>query len=142
MGRSVLCHYQPSVAHWRYDRPPKVARRSRQHDHRSRCPLTDYYALLAYAAANLDRNTAAFRRALYERARTSLVTQMRKLDPALSESEIRREQFALEEAIRKLEAEKLSRLAQRDDHLSDRLNELVQNMEQVRQQIPLRRKAW
>ena len=61
--------------------------------------LADYYALIAYAAATLDKNTAASRRLLYERARASLVTQMRKLDPPLTESEIRREQFALEEAI-------------------------------------------
>jgi hypothetical protein len=80
--------------------------------------LADYYALIAYAAATLDKNTAASRRLLYERARASLVTQMRKLDPPLTESEIRREQFALEEAIRKLEAEKLSRLAQRNDRLT------------------------
>jgi len=82
--------------------------------HRSRCTLVDYYALIAYAAATLDKNTAVCRRALYERARTSLVAQMRKFDPPLRESEIRREQFALEEAIRKFEAERLSRLAQRD----------------------------
>jgi len=80
--------------------------------------LADYYALMAYAAATLDKNTAASRRLLYERARASLVTQMHKLDPPLTESEIRREQFALEEAIRKLEAEKLSRLAQRNDRLT------------------------
>ena len=91
---------------------------------------------MTYAAAVLEKNTAASRRALYERARTSLVAQMRKLDPPLAESTIRREQFALEEAIRKLEAEKLSRLAQRDDQLIGRLNELVQKMQQLRQGMP------
>ena len=68
---------------------------SRQGDHRCRCLLADYYALLAYAAANLDKNTAALRRALYERARINLVTQMRKLDPPFTKSQIRREQLAL-----------------------------------------------
>jgi hypothetical protein len=101
-------------------------------------PLADYYALLAYAAANLDKNTAALRGALYERARLSLVTQMRKLDPPLTESEIRREQFALEEAIRKLEADKLSRLAQRDNRLIGELNDLVQKMDRLRQRMPFR----
>ena len=110
---------------------------SRQGDHRCRCLLADYYALLTYAAANLDKNTAGLRRALYERARTTLVTQMRKLDPPLSESVIRREQFALEEAIRKLEADKLSRLAQRDDPLIGNLNELVQNLDRLRQRMPI-----
>ena len=98
--------------------------------------MADYYALLAYAAAILEKNTAASRRALYERARTSLVVQMRKLDPPLTESTIRREQFALENAIRKLEAEKLSRLARRDDQLIGKLNELVQKMQQMRQSVP------
>ena len=103
--------------------------------------LADYYALLAYAAATLGNNTAASRRALYQRARSSLVAQMRKLDPPLAETEIRREQFALEEAIRNLEAEKLSRLAQRDEHLIGKLNELVQKMEQTRQRMAPSRKA-
>jgi len=98
--------------------------------------LADYYALMAYAAAFLEKNTAASRRALYERARTSLVVQMRKLDPPLAESTIRREQFALEQAIRRLEAEKLSRLARRDDQLIGKLNELVQKMQQMRQSVP------
>lgn len=96
--------------------------------------MADYYALIAYAAATLDTNTAAHRRVLYERARTSVTAQIRKLDPPLSESEIRREQLALEEAIRKLEAEKLSRLAQRDDRLIGKLNELEH---QMRQRMPL-----
>jgi hypothetical protein len=100
--------------------------------------LADYYALIAYAAATLDKNTAALRRALYERARTSLVAEMRKLDPPLTDAEIRREQFALEEAIRRLEAEKLSRLTQRDDRLVGTLNELVQKMEQMRRRMPVR----
>ena len=94
--------------------------------------MADYYALLAYAAAILEKNTAASRRALYDRARTSLVVQMRKLDPPLTESAIRREQFALETAIRRLEAEKLSRLAQRDHRLIGKLDELVQKMHQMR----------
>jgi hypothetical protein len=62
---------------------------------------------------------------------------MRKFDPPLSESAIRREQFALEEAIRKLEAEKLSRLAKRDDQLIGKLNELVEKMHKMRQRMPL-----
>jgi hypothetical protein len=42
---------------------------------------------------------------LYERARTALVTQLRGVAPALNESDITRERLALEEAIRKAEAE-------------------------------------
>ena len=43
---------------------------------------------------------------LYERARTALVAQLRGMsDPPLTEAEITRERLALEEAIRKVEAE-------------------------------------
>jgi len=67
--------------------------------------MTDYYPLIARAVAGLDKNTGDQRRALYERARTALVAQLRGLDPPLSESEITRERLALEESIRKVEAE-------------------------------------
>src|SRR4029077_13215399 len=52
-----------------------------------------------------ERNTGDARRALYERARTALVAQLRGVTPALSESDVTRERLALEEAIRKVEAE-------------------------------------
>src|SRR5205814_5988733 len=43
---------------------------------------------------------------LYERARSALVAQLRGMnDPPLTEAEITRERLALEEAIRKVEAE-------------------------------------
>jgi hypothetical protein len=68
-------------------------------------PMTDYYPLIAKAVAGLEKNTGDQRRALYERARTALVAQLRGLDPPLTESEITRERLALEESIRKVEAE-------------------------------------
>lgn len=71
--------------------------------------MTDYYPLIARAVAGLDKNTGESRRALYERARTALVAQLRGLEPPLSESEITRERVALEEAIRKVEAESARR---------------------------------
>jgi hypothetical protein len=67
--------------------------------------MTDYYPLIAKAVAGLEKNTGDQRRALYERARTALVAQLRGLDPPLSESEITRERLALEESIRKVESE-------------------------------------
>jgi hypothetical protein len=67
--------------------------------------MTDYYPLIGRAVAGLEKNTGDQRRALYERARTALVAQLRGLDPPLTESEITRERLALEEAIRKVEAE-------------------------------------
>ena len=67
--------------------------------------MADYYPLITRAVAGLDKNTGEARRALYERARTALVEQLRGVTPALSETDITRERLALEEAIRKVEAE-------------------------------------
>src|SRR5947209_14896181 len=67
--------------------------------------MADYYPLINKAVAGLEKSTGEARRALYNRARTALVTQLRGVQPALSESDITRERLALEEAIRKVEAE-------------------------------------
>ena len=67
--------------------------------------MADYHPLIARAVAGLEKNTGENRRALYERARVALVAQLRGVAPALDESEITRERLALEEAIRKVEAE-------------------------------------
>jgi len=67
--------------------------------------MADYYPLIARAVAGLEKNTGDGRRALYERARTALVAQLRSVDPPLSENDVTRERLALEESIRKVEAE-------------------------------------
>ncbi|WP_204271369.1 hypothetical protein, partial [Citrobacter freundii] len=68
--------------------------------------MADYYPLIARAVAGLDANsTGEQRRALYERARSALIAQLRGVQPPLSESEITRERLTLEEAIRKVEQE-------------------------------------
>src|ERR1700694_2609837 len=72
--------------------------------------MADYYPLIAKAVAGLERNTGEGRRALYERARTALVAQLRGVMPARSESAITRERLALEEAIRKVEGESARRV--------------------------------
>jgi hypothetical protein len=72
--------------------------------------MTDYYPLIGKAVAGLEKNTGEARRQLYERARTALVGQLRNMNPPLAESEITRERLALEEAIRKVEAEAARRL--------------------------------
>jgi hypothetical protein len=72
--------------------------------------MADYYPLIARAVAGLDPSaTGESRRALYERARTALIAQLRGVQPALSEAEITRERLALEEAVRKVEAEAAQR---------------------------------
>jgi hypothetical protein len=67
--------------------------------------MADYYPLIAKAVSGLDKSTGEARRALYDRARTALLAQLRGVEPALSEADITRERLALEEAIRKVEAE-------------------------------------
>jgi hypothetical protein len=67
--------------------------------------MTDYLPLIARAVEGLDKNSGEARRALYERARATLVTQLRAVEPALSETEITKERLALEDAIRKVEAD-------------------------------------
>ena len=71
--------------------------------------MADYHPLISRAVAGLDGNTGENRRVLYERARAALVTQLRNVDPPLDESDITRERLALEEAIRKVEAEAAQR---------------------------------
>jgi hypothetical protein len=96
--------------------------------------MTDYHPLIARAVGALEKNSGEARRSLYERARTALVTQLRAADPPLSESEITKERLALEEAIRRVEAEVARKLRTepgasrpaapppRRDHPSDRPN--------------------
>jgi hypothetical protein len=67
--------------------------------------MTDYQPLIARAIEGLGKSTGEARRTLYERARSALVTQLRSVEPTLSESEITRERLSLEEAIRKVEAD-------------------------------------
>src|SRR5262245_43612739 len=67
--------------------------------------MADYYPLISRAVAALDKNSGENRRAIYERARNALLTQLRGVTPPLSESDITRERLALEESIRKVEAE-------------------------------------
>jgi len=67
--------------------------------------MTDYLPLIARAVEGLEPNTGEARRTLYERARAALVAQLRSTEPALPEAEITKERLALEEAIRKVEAD-------------------------------------
>ncbi|MCF2522297.1 hypothetical protein [Bradyrhizobium sp. G127] len=74
--------------------------------------MADYYPLIARAIAGLDPSAPGeSRRALYERARTALISQLRSVQPALSEAEITRERLALEDAVRRVEADAVRRAA-------------------------------
>lgn len=72
--------------------------------------MADYYPLIARAIAGLDPSAPGeSRRALYERARSALIAQLRGVQPPLSKSEITRERLSLEEAVRKVESEAAQR---------------------------------
>ncbi len=67
--------------------------------------MADYQSLLTRAVANLPpTSAAASRQAIYDRARRALVTQLRSLRPPLPESDIAREETALDKAIAAVEA--------------------------------------
>ena len=65
--------------------------------------MTNYYPLIARAVEELGRSTGEARQSLYERTRNA-VAQLRS-NPAFLEADIAKECLALEEAIRKVEAE-------------------------------------
>jgi len=71
--------------------------------------MADYYQLISRAVGGLDKNTGENRRALYDRARAALVSQLRGVQPPLDETDITRERLALEESIRRVEAEAAKR---------------------------------
>src|SRR3984957_9894642 len=66
--------------------------------------MADYHSLLMRAVANLPNSgTPATRGAIYERARKALLEQLRSLRPPLPESDITREETALDAAIAEIE---------------------------------------
>jgi hypothetical protein len=68
--------------------------------------MADYYSLLSRAVGNLPKTSpAAARRAIYDRARQALISQLRSLKPPLPETDIAREENALDAAVARLEAE-------------------------------------
>ena len=67
--------------------------------------MADYYPLIARAVEGLSDPSPEMRRAVYERARSALIGQLRTLDPPLSEDEIHQERISLDAAITRVEAE-------------------------------------
>jgi hypothetical protein len=111
--------------------------------------MADYYPLIAKAVAGLEKSTGETRRALYDKARTALLSQLRAVEPALSEPDITRERLALEEAIRKVEGEiafprspdaaRRPRVDQpaRADQAPDPSQEFAEDIEETRPAAPL-----
>ena len=65
--------------------------------------MADYYPLLVRALEGLADNAPEARRIVYERAKSALLSQLRSLQPPLSEAEIERERASLGEAIERAE---------------------------------------
>ena len=66
--------------------------------------MADYQSLLTRAVAHLpNASVAAARQTIYDRARSALVTQLRSLRPPLPDSDIEREERALDNAIAQVE---------------------------------------
>jgi lipoprotein-anchoring transpeptidase ErfK/SrfK len=65
--------------------------------------MPDYYPLIARAVGSLNPNTPEQRRVLYDRARKTLVDQLRINDPTLAQTNVKAESAALEAAIQRVE---------------------------------------
>ena len=66
--------------------------------------MAEYFPLLDRAVSGLTDPTVEARRSIYERARTALIGQLRRMDPPIPEEDIARESAALDEAIARVEA--------------------------------------
>jgi len=73
--------------------------------------MADFYPLIKKVVAGLDPDAPReSRRVVYERARAALLAQLRTLDPPFTEAEITHERLALEEAVRRVEADATQRV--------------------------------
>src|SRR6516225_6612457 len=72
--------------------------------------MADYYPLLSRAIVNLGESAGPdVRRAIYDRARTTLRSQLEEIDPPLPQDQIERERAQLEAVIARLEMEARAR---------------------------------
>ena len=67
--------------------------------------MADYQSIIAKAVSTLHPNTEEARRRLYERARSAVIAEMHKAEPALDQSDIMAAQMSLELAIGEVEAD-------------------------------------
>ncbi|MCD7060430.1 hypothetical protein [Pelagibacterium xiamenense] len=72
--------------------------------------MADYRELLRRAIDALPENTGANRRAVYEKARSALVAQLRAIEPPLPAREITQHRLSLEDCIREVEQEATDKL--------------------------------
>ncbi len=100
--------------------------------------MTDYYRVIARGIAGLDKSSLDSRPEFYLRARAELELQLGGLDPPLTQSEMMRERLALDEAIRKIEAEaeRLPQVDAPDTAPTRPLGPLEQELPSIRCQKP------
>ena len=67
--------------------------------------MADYYPVLKRAISSLPSGSGEARRAVYEKARVALLRQLSSYNPPLSPSDIADQRVALEDCIRRVEAE-------------------------------------
>src|SRR3990170_542446 len=67
--------------------------------------MADYKELLRRAISALPENNGASRRAVYEKARSALVGQLRAITPPLAARDITTHRLQLEDGIRQVEQE-------------------------------------
>src|SRR5690606_16044935 len=67
--------------------------------------MADYKELLRRAISALPENNGAARRAVYEKARSALVGQLRAISPPLPARDITQHRLQLEDCIRRVEQE-------------------------------------
>src|ERR1051326_4778350 len=67
--------------------------------------MAEYYAVLSKAISGLTNTAPETRRAVYDKARSALVSQLKAIEPPLATTEISRQRLELEEAIRRVERE-------------------------------------
>jgi len=72
--------------------------------------MADYKELLRRAISALPENNGAARRAVYEKARSALVGQLRAITPPLPARDITQHRLQLEDCIRQVEQEATDKL--------------------------------
>jgi hypothetical protein len=70
--------------------------------------MTDYYSVIARAVSQLAMDTPEARQELYQRARKIVDAELHSREPRVPASEILRQELALEDAIRRVEAKSAS----------------------------------
>ncbi|WP_027834940.1 hypothetical protein [Maritalea myrionectae] len=78
--------------------------------------MADYRELLRRAIDALPENNGTARRAVYEKARSALVTQLHAIDPPIPPRDITQHRLTLEDCIRQVEQEATEKLLQGLSH--------------------------